>query len=411
MKRKYPKGRLCRHTLKGESPRNSKSANRIHLDAITDKKNLYEAFRKVKENKGKPGIDKVTSDEFERDLGTNLDTLQSELIKGRYSPRPLRKLRIPQWNNKPRQISIPTVRDRVAQQAVLNVIQDDIEAGFYDCSFGYRKGIGAHDAIKSICDLIAEGNHWIVKGDIKGCFDNIPHSRLLELCSNSIKDREITSLLKKMITAGLAAPDDHEQIQSLGTPQGAVISPLLANLYLHQLDAFAVTRGFNLVRYADDWLMLFKTQEEAQAAATKTLGYIKGALGLTSEVKGGADTVSNLQQEFTFLGYTFFPGGMKPSQKSQKKLIATLPDKIHKHLKETENVHKSHTIELVAGGVNPVLKGWYDYYSLGGGKKIYRTIDKEVRKIVRHVARDEKHHPVTNTYMQQRGLLSLESFL
>ncbi|MED1602421.1 group II intron reverse transcriptase/maturase [Alkalihalophilus marmarensis] len=384
------------------NPRHRIQHQAVSFGKIVDMRNLQTAFKAVKENKGKHGSDGVTISDYEDNLNSNLQELKVELESATYTPDPLRKVVIHE-GDKERVISIPTIRDRSAQQAILNVIEPDIDAVFFDCSYGFRKGLGTENAMQHVLKLLREGHHWIIKGDISGCFDNIPHDGLTECLSQYVKENEVLKLIKKMLRTGLAGPDHP---YGIGTPQGAVISPILANIYLHQLDQFATDRGYSIVRYADDWVMLFKTEIEAQKAAALTTHFIQHNLKLDSRDKEGKG-ISRIEEGFDFLGYTFYPGGRKPSKKAQLKFKRRLPDKIESHFRKGSNLDKRRDLTNLIEACNPVLRGWGNYYFRGSGARIFRDLDKEVYSIIKETIECEEDLP-TRKSIYSRGLISLQ---
>jgi len=269
------------------------------LKAIAQPENLSNAFRRVRENRGCAGVDGVTIKEFETQLLRNLSELRHELLKKTYAPLPLLKILVDKGNGESRPLLIPCVRDRVAQSAVLETIEPIFEAEFEQCSYAYRKRRSVKQAIYQVKEYRDKGFHWVVDADIDAYFDSIDHQLLFEKVKKLIGDSSILNLIEGWIKADVW---DGENITRLskGIPQGAVISPLLANLFLDQLDEELMEQGFKLVRFADDFLILCKTPEKAKEAL-ETVDRILEKLSLELDE---ADIIS-FDQGFKYLGVYF----------------------------------------------------------------------------------------------------------
>jgi group II intron reverse transcriptase/maturase len=260
---------------------------------------LLQAFQRVKENRGCAGVDGITIDEFEMDLEKNIASLKNDLLRDIYYPLPLLKILVDKGNGEARPLLIPTVKYRVAQSAVLEVVEPIFEREFEQCSFAYRKGRSVKQAVYQIKEYRDKGYIWVVDADIDSYFDSIDHILLLNKINRFVKDPGILKLMEMWVKAEVW---DGKEVTKLtrGIPQGSVISPILANLFLDQLDEELLSQGFKLVRFSDDFIILCKSPEKAKEA----LGVIEGILDKLLLELDEADIVS-FDQGFKYLGVYF----------------------------------------------------------------------------------------------------------
>jgi group II intron reverse transcriptase/maturase len=235
-------------------------------------KNLNEAWKKVKKNKGAGGIDKVSIEEFERNLEQNLNEIQRLLMQDRYEPKLVKRLYIPKPDGKQRPLGIPIIRDRVVQQALKNVIKPIFEAEFLDSSFGYRAGKSAKQAIEQIETVRDEGHEWALDADIKAFFDTVNHEKLIDAVAERISDGRVLRLIRAFLKADIMEQGQGPMKNVIGTPQGGVISPLLANIYLHYFDERMAELGYEVVRYTDDCVPRSCTRDEGLAPRSLLAG-------------------------------------------------------------------------------------------------------------------------------------------
>lgn len=271
------------------------------LDEILERGNLYRAFERVRENFGCRGADGMTVRHFLDDLEREIDRLQDRLLRRRYRPYPLLQISVPKPSGGVRFLSVPTVRDRVAQTAVDLVVRPVFEADFEDCSFAFRKGRSVRDAVRKVCELREEGYRWLVDADINDCFGSIPHDRLLDRLRQLPLCEEVIDLFERWIRVEVY---DGRCLSTSdrGIPQGSVVSPMLANLFLDQLDEGLALLEQKIVRYADDFLVLCRNRERAEGALEVTDALLDG-LGL--ELHRGKTAIASFDQGFKFVGALF----------------------------------------------------------------------------------------------------------
>jgi len=289
------------------------------IDKVYRQSTLQKAWEGVRANKGSAGTDNQTVDGFERNREGNLANLSEELQRGTYHPRPIRRVYIDKPGSKEkRPLGIPAVRDRVVQAALRLVIEPIFEAEFASQSYGFRPGRGCKDALRRVEELLNAGHTWVVDADLKGYFDSIPHDRLMKEVEKHIADGRVLELLRKFLKQRILDGLKHWEPEG-GTPQGAVISPLLANLYFHPVDKAMSEAGYQMIRYADDFVILCQTQEEAQNAL-ELIGGLTAERGLTLHPqKTRLVDVAKPGEGFDFLGYHFEQDTRWPRTKSMKK--------------------------------------------------------------------------------------------
>ena len=277
------------------------------VDKVIRPSTLEAAWQRVARNKGAAGVDGQDTERFALQAERYLRELQASLEDGSYRPHPVKRVEIPKGDGKTRPLGIPVVKDRIVQAALKMVIEPIFEVQFRPRSYGFRPGRGCKDALREVDRLLKEGYTHVVDADLQGYFDSIPHDRLMALVAGSISDGRVLALIESFLRQDIMK--DLERWQpSAGTPQGAVISPLLANLYLHPLDLLMEQSGREMVRYADDFVILCRTEAEAQAALRDVAAWV-AANGLT--LHPNKTRIADSRQEgegFDFLGYRFEAG-------------------------------------------------------------------------------------------------------
>lgn len=376
------------------------------IDKVYSLANLYAAVDRVHSNKGAPGVDHVTVEMFVKDLEPNLKKLRNGLCEETYVPQAIRRKWIPKPGSKEeRPLGIPTVRDRVAQTALRNVIEPIFERSFSEQSYGFRPGRGCKDALRRVETLLSRDYAYIVDADLKSYFDTIPHALLLERVREKISDRRVLRLIEAYLTQGVL--DELEAwTPEAGTPQGAVISPLLANIYLDPLDRLMAERGIEMVRYADDFILLCRSRVEAEQALQGVEEWTR-AFGLTLHPEK-TQIVHAITEGFDFLGYHFENQKKWPRTKSLKRLKDTIRAKTRRC--------NGYSLATIIADINRTLIGWFGYY-----KHSYRytfdPLDKWIRMRLRSIlrrrsgrkghGRGRDHQRWPNAFFAKQGLFSL----
>ena len=370
--------------------------------------NLGSAFQKVWANGGSAGADKQTVAHFARQAESELTRLHEQLRDGTYRPQPVRRAWIPKPGSKEkRPLGIPAVRDRIVQAALRHVLEPIFETEFAGNSYGFRPGRGAKDALRRVDTLLKAGHDWVVDADLKSYFDTIPHLRLMALIKERVADGGVLALVERFLRAGVLERAKGWQPTERGTPQGGVISPLLANLYLDPFDHQMERAGWELVRYADDFVILCHSQAEAQAALGQVQAWMEEA-GLT--LHPSKTRIVNAAQPggFDFLGYHFERGMKWPRKKSLMKLRERVRAK-------TLRVG-GRSLKYIVADVNRTLRGWYGYFQHSKANT-FGSVDGYVRRRLRSLL--EKRRGRTrqglgaaqqrwpNEWFARRGLLSL----
>jgi RNA-directed DNA polymerase len=343
-------------------------------DKIRRRDVLWRAWAAVRGNNGAPGIDKVTLAAVEEyGITRLLDELASELGEGRYRPLPARRVYIPKpgVRDEQRPLSIPSVRDRIVQAAVKIVLEPVFEADFLPCSFGFRPGRSAHDALQVLIDECARGRRWVVETDIASCFSAIPHDKLMEAVEERICDRPVLKLLRAMLRAGVME-DGQVRREAAGTAQGGPVSPVMCNVYLHRLDREWDERDGILARYADDLVVMCWSRSQAEAALER-LTALLAALGL--EPKAARTRIVHLEEGGEGLDFLGFRHHLVRSRglngKKQVLFLARWPaDKAVQHARDRirELTGRRRLLlppEAIAQDVNMFLRGWAGYFRYG----------------------------------------------
>ena len=366
------------------------------LEAVADPANLAAAWVKVRANAGAAGVDGQTIAEFDADAQHQLVSLRRRLLSAeRYVPPPVRRVDIPKPDGRVRPLGIPTVADRVVQQAVVQVIGPGFEERFSPSSFGYRPGRSAQDAAQWVRKAISSGDRWVAEFDIVGFFDNLSHPRLLREVAKVVDDVEVIGLVRRWLTAGVLT-EAGLQARPTGTPQGGVISPLLANIYLHRLDVEVRAAGFRLIRYADDFVILADRRWKAETA-DRLVRSILSDIGLeVAEAKSGVVAV---RDGFDFLGFTFSGRFLRPRQRA----LAAFKDRVRSLTRRNAPV----SLAQMVVDLNPLLRGWGNYYVIGDVMTLFDELDKWIRMRLRSKVIRRHATSLSNAKMPHRVFVSL----
>ncbi len=384
-------------------------------DKVCRPENLDAAILKVILNQGAAGVDGYTTEQLKTEWARQRDQLRQELNGGTYRPKPARRAWIPKLGNAElRPLGIPAVRDRVVQTALRAVLEPILEREFAAHSHGFRPQHSAIDALQQVESLLQAGYHWVVDADLKQYFDTIPHKRMLELIKQRIADGRVLELLEQYLKAGVMESHKGWTPTTEGTPQGAVISPLLANLYLNPLDHHMVKKGYQMVRYADDFVVCARSESEAQAALAEIAAWVQET-GL--RLHPAKTRIVNAAERggFDFLGYHFEQyrqgGGKKwPRQKSQFKLREKLREKLPRR--------RGDSMTAMMADVNKTLRGWYGYFKYSLPSAMQR-VDEWTRDRIRHIlrrrhrrrglvrGRERTEYPIA--WFVKQGLFSLKT--
>lgn len=377
------------------------------FDKVFSERNLLAAFQQVASKGGAAGVDHVSVTQFERGLPETLWEVSDQLKNGTYQPQAIRRVHIPKpGTSETRPLGIPTVRDRMVQAAVVNVIEPIFERDFAEHSYGFRPGRGCKDALRRVDELLKRGFTIAVDADLKGYFDSIPHDGLMSRLKEKIADGSVLSLIEMFLKANIIDAMK-EWTPEAGAPQGAVLSPLLSNIYLDPLDHLVARSGFEMVRYADDFVILCRTADEANRALELVQTWVSEN-GLTLHPTK-TKVVDAKIEGFDFLGYHFRGRQHWPRDKSRKKL----KDAIRAKTKRTNGG----SLCTIISAVNQTLRGWFAYFQ-HCRPWIFQDLDCWIRGRLRSILRKRAkgrgrghgldHYRWPNAFFAERGLFNLE---
>lgn len=344
------------------------------IDKVYASGNMFVAYRKVAGKKGAPGIDQQTTQQFEESEREELARLAYELQSESYQPLAVRRAWIPKPGSaEKRPLGIPTVRDRVVQTALVHVIEPILDNTFHERSFGFRHGRGAHDALRQVEALLEAGYVYVVDADLKGYFDTIPKDRLLNLVQDHISDSRVIRLIQKYLKQGIME-ELKEWTPETGVPQGAVLSPVLANLYLNPLDHLMAEQGYEMIRYADDFVILCRDREEAEIALKEVENWVTEN-GLTLHPTK-TQIVDAREKSFAFLGYCFRGRFRFPREKSHDKLLT--------RIRELTPRKSGMSLQQIVSELNSTLRGWFVYFR-HCFYNIFEPYDAMIRRRLRRI--------------------------
>lgn len=347
------------------------------LEKIVDRDNMNNAYKRVKSNKGAYGVDEMGVDELLPYLIENGSQLRQSILDGKYRPCPVRRVEIPKEDEKKRKLGIPTVVDRVVQQAIAQGLTPIFEKQFSDNSFGFRPKRSAHDAIRRCQDNIDEGFKYVVDMDLEKYFDTVNQSKMVEVLSRTIKDGRVISLIHKYLRAGVIVKHRFEETD-IGVPQGGPISPILSNIMLNELDKELEKRGHKFARYADDLQIFCKSKRSANRTFENILPFIEKELFLkVNREKTKVDYVGKVK----FLGFSFYRYKGKTRIRIHSKSIAKMKSKV----KELTARSNGMSNELRVMKLRRYIMGWTNYFKLADMKSLLKVTDEWMRRRIRMI--------------------------
>jgi RNA-directed DNA polymerase len=353
------------------------------IDKVYRAETLRAAWQKVKANAGAAGVDGQSVERFAARAELYLEELGTALKRGTYRPQPVRRVEIPKGGGKYRPLGIPVVKDRIVQTALKFVLEPIFEREFLKMSYGFRPGLGCKDALREVEGLLKEGYTFVVDADLRSYFDTIPHARLMKHVEEKVSDGRVLELIEAFLKQDIVK-EMERWTPTGGTPQGAVISPLLANLYLHPLDCQMQQRGYRMVRYADDFVVLCQTAETAHAALEEVRRWVEQN-GLSLNVdKTHVGDCRQQGQGFEFVGYRFEAG----RRWVRKKSLTAFRDRLRMRTKRT----RGDSLAKIVADLNPTLRGWFNYFK-HAHPMTFKRMDGFVRRRLRAILRKQEKRP------------------
>ena len=345
------------------------------LEKVLARDNMLEAMYKVIRNKGSHGVDNMKADELREHVINTWNTVKSKLLEGKYNPSPVRRVEIPKPDGGIRLLGIPTVQDRMIQQAIAQILNEIYEPIFSKSSYGFRPGRGAKDAIKKSEEYINQGNKWVVDMDLEKFFDKVNHNILVRKLERRIKDQRLIKLIRKYLESGVLI-NGIKVSSEKGTPQGGPLSPLLANIMLDDLDKELEKRGHKFCRYADDCNIYVKSKRAGERVMKSITNIIENELKLkVNRNKSNVDLVSRRK----FLGFSFYfaEGGAKI--RIHEKSIGRFKDKI----REITNRNKGISMDYRLIKLNDMIIGWVNYFKIANASRKLMELDNWIRRRLR----------------------------
>ena len=345
------------------------------LEEILDDKNLFNAYKQVYKNKGTSGVDGITVDELGYYMFKHKDEIKEQIRNLKYKPSPVRRVEIPKENGKMRKLGIPTVVDRLIQQAMVQVLSPIFEQQFSDNSFGFRPSRCCEQAIIKALECFNDGYDWIVDIDLQAFFDNVNQDKLIGIIRRTIKDGRVVSLIRKYLVSGVMI-NGVCQPTKIGTPQGGNLSPLLSKIMLNELDKELEKRGLRFVRYADDCLIMVKSEKAANRVMTTITNFIENKLGLIVNVEKSKIAKPN---EIKYLGFGFYNNKGKWRPKPHLKSV----QKFESKLKDITSRSDAISIADKIVKLNQVIRGWINYFKIADMKVLMTNISEHLRHRLR----------------------------
>ena len=347
------------------------------LEQILSNQNMNEAYLRVYRNKGASGVDGVTVDELKQYLKENKDELRRRIRTRKYQPQAALRVEIPKENGKMRKLGIPTVVDRVVQQAIHQVLSPIFEEQFSEFSYGFRPKRSCEMAIIKSLEFLNDGYDWVVDIDLERFFDTVHHDKLMRIISNTIKDGDVISLIRKYLVSGVMVNGKYEETP-IGTPQGGNLSPLLSNIMLNELDKELENRGLLFVRYADDALIFVKSEKAANRVMKTIVRFIEDKLGL--KVNAEKSKVAR-PKDLKFLGFGYYYNSKNEKYQVKPHLISV--QKFQRKLRKLTKRNWSISLDYRIVKLKQVISGWVNYFKIANMKKAMEQIDKKLRSRIR----------------------------
>jgi RNA-directed DNA polymerase len=377
------------------------------IDKVFSPANLVASYTKVAANGGAAGVDRVTVEDFTKRLNGNLTKLERQLREGTYRPQAVRRVNIPKpGTRETRPLGIPTVRDRIVQGALRHVLEPIFERQFAEHSYGFRPERGCKDALRRVDGLLKQGYVYVVDIDLKSYFDTIPHDKLLDEVRKHVADSRVLELIEAFLMAEILDGLEHWTPLS-GAPQGAVLSPLLSNLYLNDLDHQMAQAGYAMTRYADDMVIQCRSQEEAKAALLLVQAWTASRGLVLHPLK--TKIVEAHEEGFEFLGYRFIKYRRQPRSKSLEKFRESIRGKTRRT--------SGRSLQATISDVNRTLRGWFEYFK-HCHVHVFSSLDGWIRMRLRSIlrrrmgrtgrGRNHDHQRWPNAFFAELGLFSLE---
>jgi RNA-directed DNA polymerase len=377
------------------------------IDKVFSPANLLASYAKVAANGGAAGVDRVTVEDFTKRLNGNLTKLERQLREGTYRPQAVRRVNIPKpGTRETRPLGIPTVRDRIVQGALRHVLEPIFERQFAEHSYGFRPERGCKDALRRVDGLLKQGYVYVVDIDLKSYFDTIPHDKLLDEVRKHVADSRVLELIEAFLMAEILDGLEHWTPLS-GAPQGAVLSPLLSNLYLNDLDHQMAQAGYAMTRYADDMVIQCRSQEEAKAALLLVQAWTASRGLVLHPLK--TKIVEAHEEGFEFLGYRFIKYRRQPRSKSLEKFRESIRGKTRRT--------SGRSLQATISDVNRTLRGWFEYFK-HCHVHVFSSLDGWIRMRLRSIlrrrmgrtgrGRNHDHQRWPNAFFAELGLFSLE---
>jgi RNA-directed DNA polymerase len=345
------------------------------MEQVVARGNMWAALRRVEQNRGAPGVDGMRVEDLRAHLKANWEVTRAALLDGTYEPQPVRRVEIPKPGGGQRLLGIPTVVDRLIQQALLQVLQPIFDPTFSEHSYGFRPGRSAHDAVKAAREHIEAGYDWVVDLDLERFFDRVQHDKLMDRVARGVKDKRVLRLVRRYLEAGVMVNGVCVATEE-GTPQGGPLSPLLANIMLDDLDRELTARGHRFCRYADDCNVYVRSRRAGQRVMASIRSFVEGRLGLkVNEQKSAVDRPWKLK----FLGFSFYRRNNVLQVRLASKTVARFKAKVRKITARSNG----RSMEWRIRELNAYQRGWLGYFALAATPSVYQRLDGWVRARLR----------------------------